>query len=250
LFLGAFHDARGELLLFMEHVRGCSFGVVLDQMKPKGQYICAGKLVKYAQQIADGMDYLHRSGIIHRDLKPGNILIDKSTDIVKISDFTFAKILDNAAVAMTKSDSYSSLSSLAPYVAPELESGLQYTPKVDVYSFGVVLYEMATGKVPEKMTKQGSSGVSAPAGSFSLAGLSVSETSASSSSSSSSSSSIPPWLRLTFPEHVPSQVQELIQQCMSLDADKRPAFADIVTKFTEIEEALNPTRPAIASTST
>jgi len=51
------------------------------------------KQIVYAQQIAQGMNYLHRFKpmIIHRDLKPANILISY-TGLCKITDFGLAKI--------------------------------------------------------------------------------------------------------------------------------------------------------------
>jgi eukaryotic-like serine/threonine-protein kinase len=34
-------------------------------------------VLRYAIEIADGLDHAHRRGIVHRDLKPGNILLTK-----------------------------------------------------------------------------------------------------------------------------------------------------------------------------
>ena len=39
-----------------------------------------------AQDICNGMAYLHSKSIIHRDLKPENILVDNSNR-VKVADF-------------------------------------------------------------------------------------------------------------------------------------------------------------------
>ena len=56
------------------------------RMAKKTQYV-------YAQQLAQGMNYLHKCHppIIHRDLKPANLLIDHS-GILKISDFGLSKV--------------------------------------------------------------------------------------------------------------------------------------------------------------
>lgn len=52
--------------------------------------------IVYAQQLAQGMNHLHKSRppIIHRDLKPANLLIDYS-GCLKIADFGLAKIRPN-----------------------------------------------------------------------------------------------------------------------------------------------------------
>jgi len=43
-------------------------------------------------QITDGLSYLHSKNIIHHDIKPDNLLFT-SKDIVKIADYTVARIL-------------------------------------------------------------------------------------------------------------------------------------------------------------
>lgn len=42
--------------------------------------------MKYAEQIANAMNYLHSKGILHLDLKPQNILLSYDYNI-KITDF-------------------------------------------------------------------------------------------------------------------------------------------------------------------
>ena len=49
-------------------------------------------LLRTAQEIAKGMDYIHSFGIIHGDLKLGNVLlkthrVDRRGYVAKVSDF-------------------------------------------------------------------------------------------------------------------------------------------------------------------
>lgn len=51
------------------------------------------RLVKFAGDIAEGMEYLESKSIVHRDLAARNILV-ASPSHVKISDFGLAQFID------------------------------------------------------------------------------------------------------------------------------------------------------------
>lgn len=93
-------------------------------------------LLKWAEQIADGMCYLEQRGIVHRDLAARNILIKKLDHIV-ITDFGLAKMLDS-----TNEKGYlAKKNSLLPIKWMAIESIQQriFTHKSDVWSYGVMM---------------------------------------------------------------------------------------------------------------
>eukprot|EP00250_Pteridium_aquilinum_P006013 c1600_g1_i1 orf=412-1587(+) len=95
--------------------------------------------VKYALDVARGMEYLHSFGVIHRDLKSDNLLIsDKS---IKIADFGVARIEVQTEGMTPETGTYR-------WMAPEMIQRRSYNNKVDVYSFGIVLWELITGSLP------------------------------------------------------------------------------------------------------
>jgi serine/threonine protein kinase len=53
------------------------------------------EILRFASEIANGMEYLHSKGFIHRDLKSLNVLIQGDTKTLKICDFGLARMWIN-----------------------------------------------------------------------------------------------------------------------------------------------------------
>ena len=89
-------------------------------------------------QILNGMAYLHSSRIIHRDLKPQNILVDLSTQQIKIADFGLARTFEIGIIRK-----YSREVVTMYYRAPEILLGEDlYTISVDIWSIACIFGEM------------------------------------------------------------------------------------------------------------
>jgi len=103
----------------------------------------------YAQQLAQGMNYLHtcRPPIIHRDLKPANLLIDFSGTL-KITDFGLAKIRPNPE--QREQDQFLMTGETGSYrfMAPEVFRCEDYTETVDIYSYAMIFYNLLSGRAP------------------------------------------------------------------------------------------------------
>jgi serine/threonine protein kinase len=103
----------------------------------------------YAQQLAQGMNYLHTCDpiVLHRDLKPANLLIDNAGNL-KISDFGLAKVRSKAV--SSESESYTMTGETGSYrfMAPEVYRHEEYNETVDVYSYAMILYYLLDGKPP------------------------------------------------------------------------------------------------------
>lgn len=80
-----------HILIVMEYVRHRSFLMYLHSQSP---LLTTQRLLKFAKDIASGMEYLVSKQIVHRDLAARNILVD-SDECVKISDFGLAQVADS-----------------------------------------------------------------------------------------------------------------------------------------------------------
>lgn len=92
-----------------------------------------------AQQLFEGMDYLHTRGVLHRDIKAANILVSKD-GIIKIADFGLARFY-----AKRHQLDYTNRVITIWYRSPELLLGeTKYTAAVDVWSTACVMMEIFT----------------------------------------------------------------------------------------------------------
>ncbi len=100
------------------------------------------KILSITLDIASALHHAHECGIIHRDIKPANILIDRRTQIAKLSDFGVMKA---PWVALTQDGT---AVGSPGYMAPEQLDGSGTDARCDLFSLGIVLYQMITGKHP------------------------------------------------------------------------------------------------------
>ncbi len=90
------------------------------------------ELLKYMQQVAEGLDELNAKGVQHRDVKPRN-LMQVGTG-VKVADFGLAKVLEQSLAV------HSGSMTLA-YAPPEAFKGT-LAAQSDQYSLAISYYEL------------------------------------------------------------------------------------------------------------
>ncbi|PIN19326.1 Tyrosine kinase [Handroanthus impetiginosus] len=160
------------------------------------------KLISMALDIARGMEYIHSRRVIHRDLKPENILITNDFHL-KVADFGIACEEAHCDLLADDPGTYR-------WMAPEMIKRKHYGCKVDVYGFGLILWEFVAGTIPyEDMTP------------IQAAFAVVNKN-----------------LRPSVPEDCPPVMKALIEQCWSLQPDKRPEFWQIVRVLEEFDASL------------
>ena len=137
-----------DYFIAMEFVEGKNLRQILDQARKQEKAMPVGVALYIAAQIADGLDYAHRSkdfddaalGLVHRDVSPQNVLIGFSGD-VKLCDFGIAK-----AVSKISTTQMGALKGKLQYMSPEQAWGKSIDHRSDIFSLGTLLYEMLTGE--------------------------------------------------------------------------------------------------------
>ncbi|MBM3788384.1 MAG: hypothetical protein FJW30_28950 [Acidobacteria bacterium] len=142
LFVHEPANGRAVLFLTMELVVG---GTLSQALLDQGPY-SAESAMPVLRQIVSALDAAHAARVVHRDLKSSNVLLEKSTGRVAVTDFGLARSLEEAAGSSM--DGTKIGVGTPAYMAPEQMEGGVVTPATDVYALGVVIYEMVTGRLP------------------------------------------------------------------------------------------------------
>lgn len=123
--------------LIMEYLPA---GSLKDYLPKRKHQTDLTRLLNYALQICQGMDYLGSQRFIHRDLAARNVLVENEST-VKIADFGLTKSMkEDKSYYTVKEDTESPVF----WYAPECLMGSRFYPASDVWSFGVTLYELMT----------------------------------------------------------------------------------------------------------
>tara|TARA_B110000977_G_scaffold26211_2_gene32549 strand:- start:3534 stop:4259 length:726 start_codon:yes stop_codon:yes gene_type:complete len=91
----------------------------------------------FVYQMCAGIAYCHSHRVLHRDLKPQNVLVDQSTNALKLADFGLARAFGIPVRAYTHE-----VVTLW-YRSPEILLGARhYSTPVDAWSIGCIFAEM------------------------------------------------------------------------------------------------------------
>lgn len=195
---------EGPLYLVMEFVSGGNLLAFLRSNRCQDPHyvnmassLNERELLKIAEDVAKGMNYLNSLNLVHRDLAARNVLLTEEK-VAKVTDFGLARDVHSEGI-YTKTTTAGRLP--VKWMAPESIRFHIYTTKSDVWSFGVLLWEIITiGECPYP-------GMPARL----LAGRLMAG------------------YRMKKPANCSDELYEVMRACWQLDTEARPTFAELVT---------------------
>ncbi len=132
-------STKGVPYLVMEFVDGPGLQTLIHNREAQ---LLECKRLSLIRQMADALNYVHKSGYIHRDICPRNFICTNDVNTIKLIDF-------GLTVPATKDFMQPGNRTGTPlYMAPEVVRRRPTDQRVDIFSFGVTCYQLLTFEHP------------------------------------------------------------------------------------------------------
>ena len=129
--------------IVMEYVDG----MTIDRLLQTHHKFPVSIAVRYAAQIAAGLQHAADKRMVHRDIKPANIMVNKQ-GLIKILDMGLARNYESQDHLTGRLDRGAILGTV-DYISPEQAiQGPKVDIRSDLYSLGATLFVMLTGRPP------------------------------------------------------------------------------------------------------
>lgn len=134
-------DMDGSPAVVMEDFGGVALKDVLTPA------ITMSLFLDLAIRIASILGKIHQAGISHRDIKPSNIIVNLTSNLLKITDFgILAEFTRKNEEIFNPKIIEGTLTYLSPEQTGRINCEVDY--RTDLYSLGVTFYEMLSGTAP------------------------------------------------------------------------------------------------------
>ena len=132
-------EAAGWAYFAMAFVDGESLGERVKALGP----LPADAAVRLLRDAAWALAYAHARGVVHRDVKPDNLLLERGTDRLVVTDFGIAQAPEASRLTQT-----GHVMGSVHFMSPEQGAGDALDGRSDLYSLGTVGFLLLSGRLP------------------------------------------------------------------------------------------------------
>jgi PAS domain S-box-containing protein len=136
----------GTLALILEDISGQSLKSFAASRR-----LSLREFLDIAIPLVETLGELHQNNVIHKNINPANIIINRKTAEVKLTDFSISSVLhqeDPRIISPTVTEG--DFAYISPEQTGRMNRILDY--RTDFYSLGVTFYEIVTGRLPFQAT--------------------------------------------------------------------------------------------------
>ncbi|MFI1812580.1 protein kinase [Streptomyces sp. NPDC020422] len=141
-------EERGLPVIVMELVDGPS----LDDVLAERGSLDPREAAAIGAELTDALDAAHRAGVLHRDVKPGNVLLERGSGRVVLTDFGIASMETAGDEALAKLTQSGQIVGSLDYLPPERAQGQVPGAASDIWALGMTLYAAVEGAAPFRRT--------------------------------------------------------------------------------------------------
>jgi serine/threonine protein phosphatase PrpC len=134
-------EPRRHVFVALEHIDGPTLAQwMVDHPRPALDEVRA-----LVEQVARGLQALHRKEMLHQDLRPENLMIDRqgTVRLIDLGAVHVAGLTEGTARARPDA-----IEGSLQYTAPEYFIGGAGSARSDLFSLAVLTYQMLTGQLP------------------------------------------------------------------------------------------------------
>ncbi|MBK8060615.1 MAG: serine/threonine protein kinase [Gemmatimonadetes bacterium] len=132
-------EAAGWAYFAMAFVDGESLGERVKALGP----LPADAAVRLLRDAAWALAYAHARGVVHRDVKPDNLLLERGTDRLVVTDFGIAQAPEASRLTQT-----GHVMGSVHFMSHEQGAGDALDGRSDLYSLGTVGFLLLSGRLP------------------------------------------------------------------------------------------------------
>ena len=144
-FYGVWKGYDDKVYIIMELAENGDLRSFLNKCKQESKRLTKGCVLKWTYQGARALQYLTQNHTSHRDIKSLNFMITQDGDL-KLGDL-------GLATQLYETQHTDDQRGTTHWMAPEIYTKQERSPKSDIFSFGIVVWEMITAEIPYKECK-------------------------------------------------------------------------------------------------